>query len=211
MKYGWPKTLTGKFDPNTGDWRAHTRTPCFDDVFDARNTTIAKIAAGGGGLPVGGNGGFSTVADLAIEAVFIDSHGQFQLENIWGAIEGHVGQSFPVRIPDLYRLNDGLLVPDGILYSLVDLNLYLHDIPSFQRGDIFAIVSGTNASLPGMLFSTAPFTFDPLNGFTGTPFTGNGYTLTEHDLTVPEPASLALFCLGLLSLGAMRQWRHKRR
>lgn len=224
MRYGWPKTLTGQFNAATGDWRAYTRTPGFNDVFDARNTTIGKIpgpgdpggpgipGGGGGGGNPGGNGGFVVTADLGIEAVFIDGQGGYHLENIWGAIEGHVGQYFSVSIPDLYLLdNNRLLVPNSILYSSVDLNIYLHDIPSFQLGDIFAIVNGANTSLPGMLFSSAPFAFDPQNGFTGTPFTGTGYTLSEHALTVPEPDSLALLFLGFLSLCAVRQWRREHR
>jgi len=201
VKPGWPRTLIGQFNHSTKDWRAHTQTPCLDDVFDARNTTIAKIAKGGGGLPAGGAGGFSVSADLALEAVFIDSHGQYPLENIWGAIDGHVGSSFPVPIPDLYLIDNGLLVPDSTLYSLVDLNIYLHDIPSFQLGDSFTIVNGTNSSLPGMLFSTTPFTFDPANGFAGTPFTGDGYTLTDHvPVVVPEPSTLTLFSFGIAGL-----------
>jgi hypothetical protein len=244
VKYGWPKTLTGVLAPD-GTYRAETRTPCFSDIYDARNTTIPKVVAGGGGLgggnpvgpgpggagvpPGGGVGGvgagytgpnsfFDVFAELSLEAVFQDPDDfEWHLENIWGAIEGHVGINNLVRVPDLYRLDEnGYLVPDDgtdatRLYSLVDFNIYLHNVFNFQRGDIFYIENGVNPLLPGMYFSTTPFTFTPENGFQGTPYTGNTYALTEHGLEVPEPGTLALFAGGLLSAGWLRRRRVPRK
>lgn len=221
--HGYPQLLNGVrtsggvFGPVT--WRAESDYICFDDVYDARNDTIARVpgagepdgpgvpgggGGGGGGGNPGGAGGFTLFSNLRLEAVAMDDKGMYILNNIWSSISGHVGPDFPVRIPDFYLLDaNGLLVPGSTLFGIVDFNLFLHDTPNFELGDTFAFVNGSNASLPGLTLSTAPFEFDPLNGFTsaGPLFTGSGYALTEHELVaVPEPGTLGLLSIALICL-----------
>lgn len=152
-------------------------------------------------------GGLGLGSDLRIEAVFQDpTTGQFQLDNIFGALASKVGAGVEVLIPDLFSPTN------NVLYGLVDLNTYLNNIPTFSLGDSFSITNGTTSALPGMDFSTTPFIFNPTgafsgssfgNGFFGTPYTGEAFALAAHGATAtPEPSTLALFCIGLLGLFA---------
>ncbi len=214
---GWPKTLKGQQVHGKGGkpdrWVAHTQTPCDPSVFDARNSTTAKVAAGGPGNPGGaGAGGVATVtADLRIEALADDGHGHLQNQNIFEALSAIEGLETEMLIPDLYLSDEsGQLIDGGVLYSLVDLNTYLLSPPTFDLGDVFQIVDGKVAGLTGMTFSTTPFVFDATGGtgYSGTPADGFGYTLTDHGFTAtPEPSSWGLMIVGFLGLGAMLRRR----
>jgi hypothetical protein len=221
-KYGYPKLERGTYDTISRTYTLHTNTPCKDDVYDVHNKTILRAPRARpfvSTAPIRGVTSPNTEAknplqtddidvfsDLSLEAVFIDES-KYQLVNIFSAIDGHVGLGFAVRIPDLYLLDaNGLLVPDGILYGVVDFNTYLHAVPSFEFGDTYTILDGTTASLAGMIFSTTPFTFDELNGFKGTPFSGTAVAISEHEITaMPEPSAFALVTFGLGALAASRR------
>jgi len=151
-------------------------------------------------------------ADLEIEALYFDSTtSTYALGNIFGAIAKMKGFGFEVLIPDLFAdINGGGLGADDILYSLVDLTVYLNDAPSFAMGDQFNVVNGTTSGLPGMYFSTTPFAFDSLSGFTGTAYTGTGTAEGIHGATaVPEPAAMLLLTLGLASATAGFKLNHR--
>ena len=67
----------------------------------------------------------------------------------------------------------------------------------------YASVNGEIAGFPGTFIGTAPPTFDAATGLdTGSGFTGDTVVLTNHDISVPEPASswLVLASLSLLSI-----------
>jgi hypothetical protein len=152
------------------------------------------------------------VSDLSIESVLFDPvSGTFELVNIFGTLADR--QIFDeVLIPDLFgdTNKDGVLGEGDVLYSLVDLNVYLNLIPSFSLGDSFVMVNGTTPALPGMSFSTTPFAFDPETGLSGTPYTGTGVAEGEHGVTViPEPSAIVLLASGLLGLGAVSFARAK--
>jgi hypothetical protein len=102
------------------------------------------------------------------------------------------------------------------LYSLVDLQQFLLAPPSFSMSDHFAIVNGTVAGLPGMWFSTTPFTFSPGGGFTPSSmallstggFSGDGVVDAIHTLSSsPEPGTWALMLAGFGAVG----WSLRRR
>lgn len=177
------------------------------DHCDAFNTSEA-VAMGGGGP---GNVGPGTKQQLKIEALFVDPNtGQV----ILGSIFDFLGQAYPqefLLLPDLWgdTTGDGIIGVGDLLYSLVDINAYtnggvdlLADVNArFIPGQEFQIVNGLVSGLPGMLFSTTEFTFDPVNGYQGTPYTGSGFAVTDHELaSVPEPPTLALFFAGLVAV-----------
>jgi hypothetical protein len=145
------------------------------------------------------------VADLSVEAVYLNpATGLYVIGNVFGTLESRIGNA-TVSIPDLFAdtNHDGSLDSGDILYSVVDLNKYLNDVPTFTLGESFNIVDGAVAGLPGMLFSTTPLTFNQDTGnFTGTLFTGIGFADAAHlPNAVPEPNSIKLAAIAFL-LGA---------
>jgi len=136
------------------------------------------------------------INDLKIEAVYKDpSTGRFELGNIFGAIADQKGIGQTVWIPDLFAdtNTDGILGEGDLLYSVVDLNVFLVNAPSFNLGDTFNFANGPAAELPGMIFSTKPFTFAADTGWTsdGGDFTGAGSAESIHGdtPTVPDPSA----------------------
>jgi hypothetical protein len=152
------------------------------------------------------------VSDLSIESMVFDPvSGTYELVNVFGTLADRQ-ITYEVRIPDLFgdTNKDGILGDADILYSLVDLNIYLNSIPSFSLGDSFTIANGTTSALPGMQFSTTPFDFDPGTGFSGTPYSGTAVAEGEHGVTViPEPSAIVLIGIGLIGSGVVSFTRAK--
>ncbi len=145
----------------------------------------------------------SSRADLMIEAVAFDPTANvFFVNNIFSVIAERLGLGVGVKVPDLFAdtNGNGTIGEGDVLYSLVDLYDYLDVVPNFAMGDTFEIINGIVAGLPGMMFSTTPFSFDENNGFNnGTPFSGIGHADTLHDISaVQEPPSLWL--VGAISM-----------
>jgi hypothetical protein len=188
-------------DPRGGTTIAPINVPAMPGLCDARNETI---------LPPLHGGRIGARADLSIESVFFDASTQkFELLNVWGTIAQQLGSRAVVAIPDLYIADASGSLDDRILYSLVDLSVYVHGIPTFTEGETFNIVDGRTAALPGMFFSTEPFTFDPVTGFTDPAYTGTAIAETQHGFApVPEPASTTLVFAGLAGMLALgRRWK----
>lgn len=175
------------------------------NVIDVTKTTrIEEQSPQGGGQ----------ASDLMIEAMVFDvGTSQFVLGNIFGTIAGEVGFGQVIIVPELFAdtTGDGIIGEGDLLYSLVDLNLYLDGPPSFSLGDTFDISAGLVAGLPGMMFSTAPFVFDPASGFSGVPFTGVGVADAQVGLSaIPEPSTWLMtiggfgMVLGARGVGARR-------
>jgi hypothetical protein len=152
------------------------------------------------------------LAQIDIESTSQDpASGEYQLDNIFGVLAANRGFE-TVSIPLLFGDTnaDGELGGSGdLLYNLVDLRLYLGAPPIFNSGDIFTISNGTASALPGMLFSTSPFTFNSLTGFSGTPYSGTAYVGGELSAAaVPELGTLAL--VGTFMLPVVRMIRGRR-
>jgi hypothetical protein len=166
---------------------------------DAFNEAVA--------LPGGQGGGPGDIKpgarqELKIEALFRD---KLTNEVIQGSIADFMYTYYPYRslsLPDLWADTDGDgSIADGdLLYSLVDINVYTNggsdDLDTvnarYSPGESFLITNGIVADLPGFKFSTTSFTFDPVNGYQGTPYTGTGFAVTNHELGSPVPAPLPL-------------------
>src|SRR5439155_299549 len=83
---------------------------------------------------------------------------------------------------------NGLMDDDDTLYSLVDLRQFLLNPPDFDPLQHFQLVNGHSDALPGMRFSTTPFTFSEQSGWSdGTPFSGDSVELSYHEMVVPAP------------------------
>jgi PEP-CTERM motif len=116
-----------------------------------------------------------------------------------------------VRLPDLYgdTNSDGALGPEDILYSAVNLALYMAvPAPDFQLGDSFVITNGTTPLLPGFIFSISPIQRDAIspNGFINSaPYTGLAFALTEHDVSqIPEPSTMWMLAISCVA-GRLRR------
>ena len=138
------------------------------------------------------------MASLQAEAVFRDpANGNYVLANVFGTIAGIVGDYIPIDIPFMVADTNGV----GSLYSLVDVSAYLGAPPAFSLGEMFTSINGESPDLPGMMFSTTPFTFTDVGGFIGTPF--DGQLTVEGDVSasaVPEPPSWMVLVAALALL-----------
>jgi hypothetical protein len=171
--------------------------PAMPGLCDAKNDTLK---------PPQGHGPVGPRSNLSIESYVIDpTTGKYVLHNIWGTIAAQVGEYHTVAIPDLYETDAlGNILDNVTLYSLVNLETYIGSAPTFVEGQRFNVVDGLVAGLPGMFFSTTPFTFDPDTGFSDPPYTGMAVAETQHGFTAtPEPASWVLMLIGIGSVGAM--------
>ena len=198
-----------------GGFGAQENIPAFGFACDVKNTTKV-LPKKSRDLPPGATGATlpeigGEEADLYLESVFFGS-GVYSLQDLFGTIQQAIGNDVVVAVPDLYAdtNGNGSLDDGDVLYSLVDMSVYLQAIPTFTEGEAFNIVNGTVAGLPGMMFSTTDFTFDSSTGFSGTPYTGEGDVESEHDVeATPEPAADGLAMAGLLGIFLMRR-RSKR-
>jgi hypothetical protein len=188
-----------------GGFGANVPIPAMPGGCDVKNRTIPlpkKNRAPTKRLSVPETGG--EMSDLSLESLFFNSASNtYSLQDLFGTLRQRLGKYVVVKVPDLYAdtNGDGKLGAGDVLYSLVDMNVYLGAIPSFTEGETFHVVNGRVAGLPGMLFGTTDFNFDPATGFSGTDFTGDAVVESEHDLeSVPEPGSLLSLGSGVLSL-----------
>ena len=204
---GPPHRLVGMPNPAGGTFGRLDVTK--DDLAcDARNITILPPPVG---VPPRGAGPGGAHSVFSIETIFFDPVlAKYYLGSNFDELLSIVAPNTMVMLPDLFAdtNGDGIIGPDDVLYSLVDLPTYLLAIPSFNYGDTFTIVNGMVAGLPDMFFSTTPFVFSPDTGFTGTPANMMAEVFTAHGLTsVPEPDTGLLTGLGMLAAAVMSRLR----
>jgi hypothetical protein len=193
----WPTDAKGKEiqGPNI---------PKVGDAFELSRTKKTPPQKGQDGIVKWFDSKGIQLAQLNLESTSQDpATGEYRLDNIFGVLAANRGLE-EVDIPLLVGDTNGdgeVGGPDDLLYNLVDLRVYLAGTPSSD--DFFTIINGTVTSLPGMFFSTSPFTFDPLTGFSGTPYSGPAYVGgSASAAAVPEAGTLALVATFLLPLVA---------
>lgn len=210
---GGPGHVDGRPDGRGGSFAEYDITPAMGacDVINKSVVNQPVPAPGGGG---GGGAAGGATSHLWIEAMYWDplTH-SFYLSSVFDELY-RLHPNVALSIPDLYAdINqDGTIGEGDTLYSLVNIPEYLQAIPTHAFDQVFSIVNGTVAALPGMYFSTTPFVFAPnsTNGLGFTPYTGAGVELTDHVVETPEPQTVSLLLAGLLALGFLRSRSGKR-
>ena len=166
------------------------------DVYDARNEATIRSRA----LMTDMEG----TSILDVESAFYNtSSGLWELEGIFGLVGGTLGDGVKLHIPDLFADTNKNSVYDSadLLYGLVDLRKFIVTSPTFGDTQTFQIVNGQVAALPGMQFSTTPFSFNPAAGsgdspFSGTPYDGEAVVGSFHSIETPEPSAVVLILMG---------------
>lgn len=184
----WPRFLEGKKGAD-GHYRAELLFGAYGkyrDVKDAWNDVIPIKPKKAGFSAL--DSGDDLAAMVMLEALYQDENDNWQLENIFDSVLAHAGLDYEIYVPDLaFSDAEGNLLEGQLLYSLVDLNVFLKAGCEFSFGDVLTLQDGKTSSLQGMQFSSTPFSFDPETGFTGTPVDGTGTIIAKHGLTtVPE-------------------------
>jgi hypothetical protein len=136
--------------------------------------------------------------------------------NIWTTVDLSLPNGDLLVIPDLYASDSGGLINEE-LYGLVNLSVYLNSVVCngticevpFTQGETFNIVNGQTALLPGMMFSTDPWTFTPAGGFMDPgAYNGQATQVTQHDLpSMPEPGSSWLLGAGFAAIFGLARSR----
>jgi hypothetical protein len=174
-----------------------------DNSADARNESRLLRTLIAPGVPstssntnLRGDPDIGGLSDLSLESVFFNSaSGRSELEGIFDLVLQTIGPNLGVLVPDLYAdTNGNSQLDDGDrLYSVVDLRTWIVNPPDTAPLSTLSIVNGRVPGLPGMMFSTTPFTFNSGTGsFDGTPYTGDGVVLSTHGIfgnQVPSPAT----------------------
>lgn len=150
---------------------------------------------------------------LNIESLYKDPvTGLWSFEGVPAMMDAVFGPGVVIGIPDLYAdtNGDGVIGAGDVLYSWVDMRVYLQHLHAYELGDHYTIVDGQVAGLPGMWFSSSEIFLDPVLGPQPTggawfsSSTGDAEALSEHDLdTVPEPAIWLMMLLGLGATGVL--------
>ena len=178
---------------DVADWRQSSRTHS--------STSNSPI-----GDPAGTNW-------LSIESVYFDAQtSSYYMDGIFDLLHEVYGDGQFLHVPDLFAdtNNSGALDDGDVLHSLVDLRQFCANAPGFADNQTYQIVNGHVDALPGMMFSTTPFTFSAATGWdSGTPFTGDAATYSYHSLTsnTPEPGFACVATIAGLALTAVRRRR----
>lgn len=170
---------------------------------------VGGSGTGKPGSGVGGNGGTPTTpqSSLQIEAYLFDPvKGIWILYNIWAIVSLNIPLGDILLLPDLYATDVNGDLINQELYGLVNLDVYLDNVTcalgickeNFNLGDVFTVVNGEIAGLPGMFFSHNPWTFTPGGGFVDPgDYSGTVIAITDHGVpSAAEPSTWAMLLAG---------------
>ena len=204
----WPQTRTNIRRDQHTDFVVPPGRIGGRDVADWRQSSRIHSTANNSpiGDPVGTNW-------LSIESVYFDAPtNSYYMDGIFDLLHEVYGDGQFLHVPDLFAdtNHSGALDDGDVLHSLVDLRQFCAGAPSFADNQTYAIVNGRVDALPGMMFSTTPFTFSAATGWdSGTPFTGDATTYSYHSLTsnTPEPGFACVVTMACLALTGGRNRR----